>query len=143
MRVVILFVIPIYLFSTSLSHNEITKMVEGIKVERKGVELDILNETPNPFFIVKKKVVKKPPKKVVKPKKPKKIIPIVEEVYNLTAILNHRAFINGKWYKVGSKIGDYTVYAIGDSSTILKSKKGTKRLIIEKRKSKFDIFKGN
>jgi hypothetical protein len=80
---------------------------------------------------------------VVKPKKPKKVVQVVEEVYTLTAILNHRAFINGKWYKVGGKLGNYTVYAIGDSSAILKSKKRTKKLTLERRKNRFDMFKGN
>jgi hypothetical protein len=131
----------IYLLSASLSHEEITKMVSKIKEERVGVGLDILEGTPNPFAIVKE-VVKEEPKEEEVKVKPKPIIR-QEESYKLTAILNHRAFINKKWYSIGAKLGTYRVYSIGNSSVKLRRGREVKRLVIEERKKKFSIFKGH
>ncbi len=137
-KLYILIILPIFLFSTSLSHQEITQMVAKIKEERGGIGLSTLDDTPNPFAI-EKEVVETP--KEVKVQKP--TVVKVEEVYDLTAILNHKAFINKRWYQTGDKIGSFRVYSIGNRSVILKSKKEVKKLIIAERKKKFKMFKGN
>ncbi len=142
MKKILIIILPIYISAISLSHQEITQMVESIKVERAGLGLNILDNTPNPFAIEKKVVKEKPKKEKIEVKKVK-VIKQPEEVYELTAILNHRAFINGKWYKVDSKIGTYTIKAIGDMSVILRNVRGEKRLKIKEREKKFKMFKGN
>ncbi len=142
MKKILIIILPIYMFAISLSHKEITKMVESIKVERAGLGLNVLNNTPNPFAIEKRVVKEKPKEKKIEIKKVK-IIKQPEEIYELTAILNNRAFINGKWYKVGSKIGTYTIKAMGERSVILKNIRGEKRLKIKEREKKFKMFKGN
>jgi len=115
----------------SLSSEEITSMIAKIKEERVGITLSKLENTANPFIINKKKeVVQAVEKKVIKQ--------VRQEVdYKLHAILNHAAFINGKWYKKGSKLGSYRISYIGKKSVDLTSEKGTKTLSMKKRKNKF------
>ncbi len=142
MKKILIIILPIYISAISLSHQEITQMVESIKVERAGVDLNILDNTPNPFAIEKKVVKEKPKRKKIKVKK-NKVIKKPEKIYELTAILNHRAFINGEWYKVNSDIGIYTIKSIGERTVILKGIRGEKILKIKKREKKFKMFKGN
>jgi len=135
----IMIILPLSLYSASLSHQEITMMVSKIKDERPGVSLEVLENTPNPFAIVEK-VIKQEIKEI-KIEKPKEIIPT--ESYTISAVLNHAAFINKKWYRVGDTIGSYRVISVGKSSANLKRGKEIKKLIIERTKKKFKIFKGN
>jgi hypothetical protein len=136
-KLYILIVLPIFLYSTSLSYAEITKMVQKIKQERSGIDLNVLDSTPNPFAIEEVII---PPKEV---KAQKVKTQIVEEHYELTAILNHKAFINQEWYEIGDKIGSYTVHSIGYRSVILKNRVRSRKLIIEDTKKRFKMFKGN
>jgi hypothetical protein len=126
----------VMLSAASLSHEEITVMVEKIKKERSGINTSVLETTPNPFAIIKK-----PEPKIEKEVKPviKEVVP--EVTYELLAILNHAAFIAGKWYKVGDHLEPYTIHSIGKSSIVLKSGDETKRLFLPKREKKI-IFKG-
>jgi len=141
MKKIYILLLPLLLYSNSLSHQEITKMVNKIKGERVGVGLELLEKTPNPFAIVEKVVEKKKVKQQIKIQKPIVIIP--EEVYELTAVLNHAGFINKKWYRVGDEIGSYKVIHIGKTSATLKRGNEFKRLAIPKREKKFKLFKGN
>jgi len=141
MRVLILiFIFTFYGYSNSLSYDEIAKMVTKIKQKRVGIGIEELNGTPNPFTIIKK-VVKKPKKKVKKKKKRPAIVRIIEPTFTLTAILNSKAFINGKWYEKGEKLaGDYRVTYIGDSLVVVSSPRATKKLKIEPQVKKIDLF---
>jgi len=141
MKKIYIILSPLLLYSSSLSHQEITKMVNKIKGQRAGISLEILDKTPNPFAIVEKVVEKKKGKKIVKIQNPIAVVPV--EHYELTAILNHSAFINKKWYKVGKKIGSYKIFHIGKTSVTLKRGDEFKRLAIPKREKKFKLFKGN
>jgi len=138
---IIIILLPLLLYSSSLSHQEITTMVNKIKGERAGVGLEILEKTPNPFAIVEKIVEKKEVKEEIKIQKPIVVIPT--ESYKLTAVLNHAGFINKKWYREGDKIGSYKVIHIGKISVTLKRGDEFKRLAIPKREKKFKLFKGN
>ena len=64
-----------------------------------------------------------------------------EVVYNLTAIFNRAAFINGKWYKSGEKVDNYTVSKIGKKSVILINGSNRKILRLPKKRSIIN-FKG-
>jgi len=139
-RLLLILILSIYGYSNSLSYDEIAQMVEKIKQKREGIGVEQLNGTPNPFTIVKK-VVKKV--KRVKKKKRSKIVKVVEPTYTLTAIFNSKAFINGKWYKLRDKIGDYRVIFIGDSSVVISSPRTTKRLKIESNIKKINLFNGD
>ncbi|SFV67509.1 hypothetical protein MNB_SV-12-553 [hydrothermal vent metagenome] len=126
--------------ATSLSHEEIIKMVLKIKEERIGIDLATLEKTPNPFPIVEEVKEKKVEKKI-KIERPKIVKKTV--IHKLVAILNHSAFIDGKWYKVGNKVGVYTLTHIGIDSVTIKSEKESKRLVIPQREKKFKMFRGN
>ena len=128
------------LMATSLSHQEINKMVAKIKEERRGVDLSTLENTPNPFLIIKEEVKEEKLEevKVDKPKVVKKIV-----THNLVAILNHSAFIDGKWYKIGDNLGSFTIITMGIDRVTLKGNSETKELIIPKREKKFKMFKGD
>ena len=120
------------LFSGSLSSTEITNMISQIKEERVGIPLTKLEGTLNPFLLkAKEKTAKKTVKKDVISKA------VVEVEYKLSAILNHSAFINKKWYKTGDKLGNYKVGYISRTSVRLKSDTGNKVLNLEKKKKKF------
>lgn len=122
-----------YLYSYSLSPDEITKMISKIKEKRVGISIGKLESTSNPFIIVQPKKEENLTKEV---EKTPIYIPkvIVEPTYTLSAILNHSVFINKKWYKKGDKIGKYRVIYIGKKSVVIKSKEKKKTLKLKKRK---------
>lgn len=128
--------------AATLSHAEIKTMVEKIKHQREGIDISILENTLNPFAI--KEVVEEVEEieEVIKKEEPKKIVK-KKVVHHLTAILNHAAFIDGKWYKVGDKMGLFTLVSIGYDSVELKSKEEQKKLSIKKEKKKFILNKGD
>jgi len=131
-----LFTVGILLSSflySSISSEDITKMILKIKEERVGIGLNKLETTVSPFIMYvkkEKKVEKKRVKSVIA-----KVV-VVEPVYTLDVILNHAAFINKKWYKKGDKLGKYRIGILGTSSVILKSKSGNKTLYIKHKKKK-------
>jgi len=116
------------LFSGSLSSDEIVRMVNEIKKERTGVSLATLEATGKPFIL-----------KV--PKKKEKVNGVVstkvEADYVLKAILNKAAFIDGKWYKQGDKLGSYKVGHVSSDSVVLKSSNDNKKLSLKKKKKNF------
>jgi hypothetical protein len=63
----------------------------------------------------------------------------VKRGYELQAIVNNRAKINGKWYKVGEQIGDFTFVSIVGSGVFLKNNEFKKRLTLRKKNEKFSI----
>jgi len=120
-------------WSASLSPIEITEMISKIKEERGGISIEKLEDTVNPFIIKKVEEVKE--ENLTKEEKiavVKKVI--VETNYTLSAILNHAAFINKKWYKKGSKIDQYKVIYIGKETVTLKSSEKKRTLSLKKKK---------
>jgi len=115
------------LFSGSLSSDEIVRMVNEIKKERTGVSLATLEATGKPF------ILKVPKKK----EKVNGVATKVEADYVLKAILNKAAFIDGKWYKQGDKLGSYKVGHVSTTSVVLKSSNGNKKLSLKKKKKNF------
>jgi len=61
---------------------------------------------------------------------------------NIIAIMNNSANINGKWYKVGQKIGSFEVADIMDDSVFLKSSQKEKILFFENSANKINITLG-
>lgn len=137
-NLLLLFIFSHTLLATSLSHQEINKMVQKIKEERVGIDLATLENTPNPFLIIKEEVQKKIEKKVKRQQVVKNVV-----AHSLVAILNHAAFIDGKWYKVGDKLGSYILTTMDRDRVTLKNNSDKKELIIPKREKKFKMFKGN
>ncbi len=59
--------------------------------------------------------------------------------YDLQAIMNKRAKISGKWYKLDDKIDDYKIVSIKDGVVWLKNSAHKKRLTIRKKNEKITI----
>lgn len=72
----------------------------------------------------------------------KSMLKVKEEHYKLIAIMNNSANINGKWYKVGQKIGSFEVADIMDDSVFLKSSQKEKILFFENSANKINITLG-
>ena len=117
------------LWSGSIGSEKITKMIEEIKEERVGIQIEKLETTVNPFLIKIKEEENLTKEESIEIKEI-----VVETVYILDAILNHSAFINKKWYKEGAEIDFYKVVHIGKKSVILKSSQGKKILHLKKKK---------
>ena len=111
-------------YGLSLSHAEITNMVEKIKHQRTGIELESLESTPNPFNINKREEKVAIEEVVFK-----------EVAYNLTAIFNRAAFINGKWYKSGEQMDNYTISKVGKESVTLVNGSNKRTLRLPKKRS--------
>ena len=143
-KIIVTLVFSVGLSGATLSHAEIKTMVGKIKHQREGIEISILDNTPNPFAIqeIVEEVIEEV-KKEIKKEKPKVKVVKKEVVHHLTAILNRAAFIDNKWYKVGDKVGLFTLIAINHESVDLKSQKEQKKLSIKKEKRKFILNKGD
>jgi hypothetical protein len=105
-------------------------MISKIKEERVGISIDKLESTVNPFLVIK---IKKE-ENLTKEEVPLIKEVIVEPSYSLDAILNHAVFINKKWYKKGSKIGQYKLVYIGKNTVTLRSREKEKILSLKKKK---------
>jgi len=130
------------LYANSLSRKEIVSMVNAIKKERSGVNIRILQSTPNPFAIYKKPEVKPKVIEAVVPEPPKEEEVVIEPFeHKLLAILNHAAFIDGKWYKIGDKLEAYTLVSMGEDQVVFKRGEEKRTLAIPKVKKKFILHK--
>lgn len=121
----------------SLNGNELSwvdEQVSAIKPERVGVSKSEIAAIKDPFIIYntiekidkdgKKSVVivKKDLDKIKFPKEEKKVRLILQ------AIINNSVLINDKWYKIGEKIGKYTLKDIRGTLVMLVYKK--KKLVL-------------
>jgi hypothetical protein len=108
---------------------EYKNMFSKIGEKRIGVDPRKIDSVKSPF----EKVEKKQPKIV----DGKVVIPKPEFV--LQAIVNKRAKISGKWYRVNDPIGDLKVVSIKNSVVWLKNSEFKKRLIMRKENAKISI----
>ncbi len=63
----------------------------------------------------------------------------VQPKYELQAILNNRAKISGKWYKLGEKVEEFTLSSINNNGVFLKNSEFKKRLTLRKKNEKISI----
>jgi len=99
--------------------KEYDKIFEKISETRVGVDTKDISKIKNPFIVIKKNIDKNGTKKRRK-------------IYKLNAIFNHKAMINGKWYKKYSKIGIYKLIKVKTNSVLLRSADKSKELFIRK-----------
>ena len=123
--------------SASLSSVDISNKVAEIKEERSGITLLQLEGTLSPFMIRKKKVEEPKREKNENNVSINQPIIIEEENFVLGAVLNRRAFINGKWYRQGDRISNYKVGHVYSRRVLLKSSEGNKQLKLKKKKKSF------
>ena len=112
----------------SLSVAQIENMVKRIHLKREGVDLDTLENTKEPFVLLKKEdnvtVIEIPNKE--------------EDIkLNLHAIMAGKAYINDSWKKIDDKVFGYTVKYIGKKGVVLRNGNTVKRLFLGKPKNDF------
>ncbi|HUH43369.1 MAG TPA: hypothetical protein VLZ29_09630 [Sulfurimonas sp.] len=122
------------LLSNNLLSSEldwVNEQIEAIKPPRKGV---VVTGVSNPFVFLKKNMPKDSKKETSSSstqkssvvdtgiEKPKKEV-ISASTFDLSAIINSSAMINGSWYKVDDVVKGYTISEITKDSVILKKDK--------------------
>ena len=100
---------------------EYDKFFSQISEKRLGVSNSKINTVKNPFMMTYSKVVVKDSNSTVTIEKP---------TYTLTATFDKKAKLNGQWYKLYSKIGDFKLVSIRSNSVILEDKHSKKKFFI-------------
>jgi len=122
-------------FLTTLSllwgkYPDIDRLIERVKVKRVGLSKEEIARLKNPFINKKKlrKVLKK--HKTVRRKKKRFRA-------SLQSIFNNRAKINGRWRRIGDRVGPYRLSSIDALRGFVILRKGRKelRLFLPKRKT--------
>lgn len=72
----------------------------------------------------------------------KTVIKSKEESFNLTAIMNSSAHINGTWVKVGERVGTYKLVDVMDDSVYLRDGNKTKLIFFKQSNGKIKIKVG-
>ena len=129
----ILLAISTFALSES-KYPQIDQLIEKVKTKRVGLSQEEIKKLKNPF-INKQNLTKLKEKVTLQDYNIKKR----KVYYRLSSIFGNRARINGKWYKIGSKIGLYHLSYIGDNYVILSKKK--KKLTLYLHKKHKTIFK--
>ena len=106
-----LYLVLFLLLSTAFC-NELSDKLDSLiknKTEKKVVVLKY-----NPFY---KPVIKE--EEIGNKKKALHVRTKKSDDFNLVAIINKKAFINGKWYKEGERIGKFKIKLIKKDSVVL------------------------
>ena len=72
----------------------------------------------------------------------KTVVKSKEESFDLTAIMNNSAHINGKWVRVGERVGTYKLVDVMDDSVYLKDGNKTKLIFFKQSSGKIKIKVG-
>ena len=104
------------------SVKEYDRFFQEIGEKRVGVDESIINSIKNPFIMKKVEVVVKDNNSTV----------VKKDIYNLSAIFDKKAKINGKWYKIGDEIGDFKLKMIKTRSVVIANEHYKKELFIRK-----------
>jgi len=127
-RIIILLLL--LLLSSSLFGNitleEIDMMIDKIKKPRDGILLEALSSTPDPF----KQLI--PPVSVASSSD--KLLLKKDKDFSLNAIMNGKAFIDGKWHIVKDIVSDYEVMFIGKKGVVLSRERNIIKLFLKKKK---------
>ncbi len=123
----------LFSFNISLIANskleKIDSIIEKIKVKRVGIDSTTIKKLKDPFYY----------KKEYKAQRIKKINKKYKRSYKLYAILNDKAKINRKWYKLGSKVGSYKLVDICEKCVKLKKGRKVLTLYIPRKSRKIKI----
>ena len=148
-----LFIVLLFILSLNVTANElqwVDEQIQAIKPPRVGVLASKIDATKNPFIGIKEQIsTKKKQKRRTSTKKRTSSstktankITKVSHLFSLDAIINKTALINGKWYKLNSKVGKYTLNEI-NKTTVFLSYKGKKLLLSTQTKNKTLKFRNN
>ena len=121
------------LFTLNLQSDElqwVDKQIEAIKPPREGVSDSNISLLKDPFIFANGSFAEAPAKKVAKRSKSSKYKSSMKRYrrFVLKTIINKSAMINGKWYKIGDKIGIYTLSEVKRNTVVLSYK--SKKLVL-------------
>ncbi|WP_187648450.1 hypothetical protein [Nitrosophilus labii] len=111
--------------------KQIDEIIEKIKIKRVGISDDNIKKLKDPFYYKTKSRTN------IKRKSFRSNY--ISSRYKLYAILNDKAKINGKWYKLGSKIKGFRLYKICTNCVKLKKGSKTFTLYLHKKSKKIKI----
>ena len=100
----------------------------AINKERKGLDASDLNKLSDPFLKTKATVYNTESNSTA-------------SIFELQALFNNKAKINGKWYYVKDKIGEYELSVIKGTSVVLANKEQKIDLNLKKGENKNVIIK--
>jgi hypothetical protein len=127
--------IPVSLIADTANHVTINKQIIEIKPPRKGVSsVDVLR-VKSPFILLHK--TKDGVKTTYAVKREVKLSPL-----KLESCINKNVKINGKWYKEGDRVRQYTIIKVLTTEALLKSKTKELRLFLNQKNDKIQ-FKVN
>lgn len=129
-KILIFFIGAFTLLFAQSRYPEIDSLIEKVKTKRVGLDKETIVKLKNPF-VSEKKLSKIEHKKLAKRSPYRK-----RWFFKLSSIFDKRARINGRWYKIGSKIGTYRLVHIGDNYVVLATRKKELRLYLNKKKRK-------
>ncbi len=121
--------------TTLIFGDEIDDIINKINSKREStISKDKILSTPSPMpkVVVLEGNVTKDENGTIVVKEP-------QDEFNLTGIINNRANINGQWFKVGEKVGSYTLVDIMDDSVYLKDGNKSKTLFFSNQNKKIKI----
>lgn len=127
--------LPMSLSANSADHETINKQIAEIKPPRKGVEIVEIIRVQSPFILLKKG--KNGVKTTYAVKKELKLPPLKME-----SSINNNVKINGKWYKEGDRVRQYTIVNVSAAEALLKSKNKELKLYLNQTNEKIQ-FKVN
>jgi len=102
--------------------KEFNKFFQDISKKRVGASEQDVNKVKNPFIMISNKGISIDGNVTV----------TQEIVYTLSGIFDKKAKINGKWYRLSSKIGDFKLIKIKNKSVIIKNEHSKQELFIRK-----------
>ncbi len=134
----LLMIIPLFISLNLFAENElkwVDEQIQAIKPPRSGISKSSVNATENPFIFlnrIKSKEKRKTTytRKVNKAQKKSNSAQVYKKniTLRLSAIMNNSALINGRWYKIKDKVGQYTLMEITRKNVLLTYK--TKKLLL-------------
>ncbi|WP_373034280.1 hypothetical protein [Sulfurovum sp.] len=126
--------LPVYMLANAETpnHTEINKQIEEIKPSRTGVLASDVLKTESPFILVK---TDKDGKKTTYAVKKKVKLPPLK----LESAINKSVKINGKWYKEGDRIRQYTITKVSTDEVLLTSKSKELKLFQNHANDKIDF----
>jgi hypothetical protein len=111
------------LFSDELKW--VNEQIEAIKPARTGVSDSKVNATTDPFLFLEKKKVSVSGKTLTSTSKSSsysRTKKSYKRALSLDAIINESAMINGKWYELNDKVGNYTLSSVNKRNVVLQYK---------------------
>jgi len=127
--------LAVYADPISASHETINTQIEEIKPPRVGVSNREIAKVKSPFLYLKTVKTKSgKTRTVIEAKKRIRLKPL-----HLESAINKNIKVNGKWYKEGDRIREYTIIKVSGGEAHLKSKKKDLVLYLNQKNDKIQF----